>query len=128
MELLPRVSPKSTISNAILITVASDFRSISLRWCDLTGKSNHAEADGATILFPPLPKAIDVKRDDGATAPNGSIDRAISRLGAHMLSWTKDRETFELVEHQRHKLFLSWSPEEGRASCVNEHAYGLWDE
>lgn len=128
MELLARVSQKSTTSSAILLTVALDFRCVSLRWCNLTGQPIHAEADGVTIRLQTLPKATDVERDDGTTAPNSSIDRAISRLAADMLSWTKDAETFELVQHQRYKLFLSWSLEEGHARCVNEYAYGLWDE
>lgn len=128
MELLARVSQKSTTSTAILLTVALDFQGVSLRWCNLTGQPIHAEADGVTIRLQTLPKATDVERDDGTTAPNSSIDRAISRLAADMLSWTKDAETFELVQHQRYKLFLSWSLADGHARCVNEYAYGLWDE
>jgi hypothetical protein len=128
MELLARVSQKSTKCPAILLTVARDFQRVSLQWCNLTGEPIHAETDGVTIRLRTLPKATDVERDDGSTAPNASIDRAISRLGADMLSWTKDAETFQLVQHQRCKLFLSWSLEEGHAQCVNEYAYGLWDE
>jgi hypothetical protein len=128
MELLARVSQKSTTNSAILLTVALDSQRGSLRWCNLTGQPIHAEADSVTIRLQTLPKATDVDRDDETTAPNSSIDRVISRLAANMLSWTKDAETFELDQHQSYKLFRSWSLEEGHAYCVNEYAYGFWDE
>lgn len=111
---------------AILIAVAGDLLSLDLRWCEPDGGS--ASSCGLAILLsvPPLAAQTDMARDDDATPPNASIDRAVSKAAAEMLSWTKDPDTFELLEHRRYWVFLCW-PGEAPAP-VNEYAYGLWDD
>ena len=125
LESINRKSALATISRNLLLSVAKDMQSISIMWCNDCG-APLAEVDQSVQLdFRPVPVTTDWPRDDGTNSPNASIDRAISKAGAKMLSWTKDPETFDLIEHQRYKLFLSWA--EGIPVIVNEYAYGIFD-
>lgn len=110
---------------AILLRLAEDLRSIELIWCDADGMAPQA-ATGLRLALPALPAFTDRARDDARIVPNHSIDRAISKAAAEMLSWSTDPESFELLTHQRHALHLRWPG--ATAEPVNEYAYGLWDE
>lgn len=126
LEALNRKASLATISRSILLSIGPKLQDIRIEYCDPTGQQLGASGQSLTIHFAPLPVVTDVARDDSSTPPNASIDRAISTVAAEMLSWSKDPETCELIEHQRYQLFLRWSGEE--AEEVYEWAYGLWDE
>ena len=116
----------ASINQAIQIDVADDCQSLSLRLRAPNGTQSCISDTELGIHFPLLPAMTDTSRDDGWTPPNGSIDRAISKVAANMLSWTKDPETFEVIEHRAYFLFVRWPG--SRPVPVNEYAYGLWDE
>lgn len=116
----------ASINQAIQIDVADDCQSLSLGLCGSNGTQSGVSDAELRIRFPLLPAITDALRDDGWTPPNGSIDRAISKVAADMLSWTKDPETFEVIEHRAYFFFIRWPGSE--PVPVNEYAYGLWDE
>jgi hypothetical protein len=124
LEALNREEP-GTNSRSILLSVAPELLEIRIEYCGPAGQQLGASGQSLAIHFAPLPMVTDVARDDSRTPPNASIDRAISRLAADMLSWSKDPETCEVIEHQRYQLHLRWNGEE--AEPVYEWAYGLWD-
>jgi hypothetical protein len=126
LEALNRKAPLSTIGRSILLTVGPEQQDIRIEYCGPAGQQITASGQSLAIHFAPLPVATDVERDDGSTPPNASIDRAISKAAVDMLNWTKDPDTFELIEHQRYQLYLRWSGSD--AAEVYEWAYGLWDE
>lgn len=126
LEAMDRNVKMVAINQAIMIRVADDMQSLSLRFCAPNGKELSISDAAILMRFPSLPATTDVKRNDGWPPPNGSIDRAISKLAADMLSWTKNPATFELVEHRAYFLFVHWPG--GETSSVDEYAYGLWDE
>jgi hypothetical protein len=126
LEAINRKAGLATINRNILLPIDEDMQSISLFWCSAGGELLAAVNQSVKLRFAPLSAITDRPRDDGITPPNGSIDRAISKLAADMLSWSKDPETFELITHQRYRLFLRWPAEE--TITANEYAYGLWDE
>lgn len=126
LEALNCKAPLARISRSILLSIGPELEDIRIEYCDPAGQQLGASGQSLAIHFAPLSMVTDVARDDGSTPPNASIDRAISRLAADMLSWSKDPETCELIEHQRYQLFLRWPGEE--AEEVYEWAYGLWDE
>lgn len=107
------------IGGSLLLAVGQDFRSIRIA----AYEGGHPEL---VLRLGTLPRTTDQAREDNLPVPHGCIDRAISKAAAGMLSWTKDPETFELVEHQRYSLFLRW-PEQDTV-LVDPYAYGLWDE
>lgn len=115
-----------SMNQAIQIDVAEDCQSLSLSLCGPNSAQSGISDAELRIHFSLLPAITDALRDDGWTPPNGSIDRAISKVAADMLSWTKDPETFEVIEHRDYFFFIRWP---GRQPVpVNEYAYGLWDE
>lgn len=126
LEALNRKAPLATINRWILFSIGPELQDIRIEYCDPTRQQIGATGQGLSIHFAPLPVVTDLARDDGTTSPNASIDRAISKVAAEMLSWTKDPETCELIEHQRYQLYLRWSGSD--AAEVYEWAYGLWDE
>ncbi len=111
---------------AILLRVDLGQHIIFLSLCDPGAQSQTTTAEGVRLRFSPLPGATDQRRDDGASPPNASVDRAVSKAAADMVSWSKDPDTFELIETRRFKLFLAW--DQGPQAEVDEFAYGLWDE
>lgn len=113
------------MGRAILMSVADGLRAIRLHWCDQDGRRLAILEQGVQLNFKDLPERTSAPRDDAGSPPNASIDRAISMVGAEMLSWSKDPESFELIEHQRCKLFFSWPG--GVVEEVDQYAYGLWD-
>jgi hypothetical protein len=125
LEALNREAPSGTISRSILFSISPELQDIRIEYCDPAGQQLGALGQSLSIHFAALPVSTDVERDDGSTAPNASIDRAISTVAAEMLSWSKDPETCELIEHQRYQLYLRWSGRD--AAKVYEWAYGLWD-
>lgn len=116
----------SAIHQAILITVADDLQSLHLVWHSPDGEESEVASQSLQLCFPLLPTFTDIARDDETEVPNASIDRAVSKAAAEMLSWSKDPENCELLEQRRYQLFLCW-PDETPAP-VNEYAYGIWDE
>lgn len=114
------------IGQSVLLTIAHDFKSIRLEWCRPNGDKYYLPNQIIELQFYELPVLTEQPRDDGFSPQNSSIDRAICKLAADMLSWTKDPQTFELVTHQRYKIFISWHGE--TPIKVNEYEYGLWDE
>jgi hypothetical protein len=126
LEALNRKAPLASISRSIMLSVGPELQDITIEYCNPTGQQLAASGQSLAIHFAPFLMVTDVARDDSRTPPNASIDRAISTVAAEMLSWSKDPETYELIEHQRYQLFLRWSGEE--AEEVYEWAYGLWDE
>lgn len=118
IDLLER-SELEIAAPSLLIEVADDFRTLLVA----VREGGHSQV---ALRLATLPETTDVAREDGLTAPQGSIDRAISKVAAAMLSWTKDPETLELLEHQRFSLFVRWPGAE--TSPVNPYAFGLWDE
>lgn len=117
-------------AQALLLVVEPEPGLIGLHWCGPDGSVLPAELPAEVLAIPPLPAITDVPRDhlpgESDDPPNGSIDRAISKLGADMLSWSSNPETFELEEHCRYQLFLRWPGRD--AKPVYPFAYGLWDE
>lgn len=99
---------------------------IRLEYCDSSGQPFLANTQYLDICFPEPPMQTDVKRDDDLFPGNGSIDRAICKAAADMLSWAKKPETCEVVECQRYCLFERWA--DGPITLVYEWAYGLWDD
>jgi hypothetical protein len=126
LEALNRKAPLSTMSRSILFSIGPELQDIRIEYCDPTGQQLGASGQSLAIHFAPLPIVTDVERDDGSIPPNASIDRAISKAAAEMLSWSKDPISFEVIEHQRYRLFLRSAG--GEAAAANEWAYGLWDE
>jgi hypothetical protein len=126
LEMLNRDAPLATISRSMLLSVGHEQQNIRIESCGPSGQPLGASGQSLVIHVAPLPVITDVTRDDNCIPPNASIDRAISTAAAEMLSWSKDPETCELIEHQRYQLFLRWPGEE--AEEVYEWAYGLWDE
>lgn len=126
LEAMDRSARVVSINRAILVGVDEDMQSLSLRWCAPNGTRSSISDAALSLRFPPLPATTDALRDDGWTPPNASVDRAISKLAADQLSWTKDKATFELIEHRAYCLFVRWPGSE--TAPVNEYAYGLWDE
>jgi hypothetical protein len=126
LEALNRKAQVPSFSRNILITISADHQSLSLCLNRFGARPDGVGEEVVRLGFCPLPITTDEARDDETIPPNASIDRAISKAAAEMLSWTKDPETFELVEHRRYSLFLQWPGE--APSPVNEYAYGLWDE
>lgn len=125
LEALNRKAPLATISHSILLSVGPELQEIGVEFCTPAGQRLDATGPLLAIHFAPLPPTTNAERDDGGIPPNASIDRAISKAASEMLSWTKDPETFEVIEHQRYRFFLRWAGE--AAEAVNEWAYGLWD-
>lgn len=111
---------------SILLSVSAAMDRIRLEYCDSSGQPFSADIQYLDICFSELPKQTDVQRDDDRVPANGSIDRAICKAAADMLSWKRDPETCELTERQRYCLFVRWA--EGPITLVYEWAYGLWDE
>ncbi len=131
LEMMNRKASVAVMGRAILFSIAEDLQSISLNWCDANGQRLLSSEQELRLDLLPLPEATDETRTEPMFAPpvippNGSIDRAISKAAAEMLSFTKDEETFEVLEHERFRLFLRWA--EGEPKPVHEYAYGLWDE
>lgn len=126
LEAFDRTAKVATIHQAILITVADDLQSLLLSWCSPENSEAGIGDQALRMSLLPLPTDTDTARDDEAEVPNASIDRAISKAAAEMLSWCKDPENFELLEQRRYQLFLCW-PGEAPVQ-VSEYAYGLWDE
>jgi hypothetical protein len=110
----------------ILIGVADDLRALTVELYRPGALDSEPLDRKVHLAFPPWPAATDQAHERGETPPNASIDRAIAKVAAGMLSWTKDPETFELIEHCRYRLFLRWPG--GERKQVDEYAYGLWDE
>lgn len=114
------------VRTAIVITVADDMRSLVLnRFCPRRSQTSCGTL-ALRMDLRLLPAATDMVRDDEMAVPNASIDRAISKAACEMLSWTREPDTFELLEHRRYSFYLQWPGE--TPALVNEYAYGLWDE
>jgi hypothetical protein len=126
LESMNRSNDRVMSARSILMSIDESFDGIRLVWSSAQGRPIEHPAWCVLLRLPALPATTDRLRDDGAVPPNASIDRAISKTAADMLSWTKDPETFEVLEHQRYQLFMRWADEGGAE--VNEYAYGLWDE
>ncbi len=118
--------PPTPGGGAVLLRVDPTQNIICLTWCDVQGQSLINMSEGVRLRFNPLPKMMEQQREDGSSPPNASVDRAVSKAAADMMSWSKDPETFELIETRRFKLFLAW--DQGPGAEVDEYAYGLWDE
>lgn len=114
------------IGQSVLLSIAHDLHSIRLEWCRPNGEKYYLPNQIIELNFDELPIQTDKKRDDGVATPNSSIDRAVCKLAADMLSWTKNPQTFELITHRRFFLFICWHGDEPK--IVNEYEYGLWDE
>lgn len=131
LETMNRKAPLGVLSRAILFSIAEDLQSIRLNWCDTNGQPLPAIDQEIRLDLLPLPEATDETRTEPMFAPpvippNGSIDRAISKAAAEMMSYSKDPETYEVLEHERFRLFLRWGG--GEPALVYQFAYGLWDE
>ena len=131
LETMNRKAPLEVPSRAILFSIADHLQSIRLNWCDTNGQPLPAIGQEICLDLLPLPEATDLTRTEPMLAPpvippNGSIDRAICKAAAEMMSYSKDPETFEVLEHERFRLFLRWG--EGEPAPVYQFAYGLWDE
>lgn len=111
---------------SILLTVESGMTAIRLAACRSDGVVIPTSPAGVRLDLGALAAVTDRDRDDGTTPANASIDRAASKAAAEMMSWSKDPETYELVERRRFTLFLAWP--DGTHSRIDELAYGLWDE
>jgi hypothetical protein len=125
IETMSRPDKLAASDPALLVTVGQDLQSLTLQKCAADGTPTSIET-AVQIRFPLLPNATDVTRDDDIHPANASIDRAVCKAAAEMLSWTKDPDTLELIEHRRYWLFVLWPTAE--PTPVNEYAYGLWDE
>lgn len=131
IEAMNRKAPLAVLSRTILISIANHCQSITLNWCDAYGQILPNIEQEVRLDFSYLPETTDVTRTEPMFAPptippNGSVDRAISKAAAEMMSYTKDEETCEVLEHERFRLFLRWAG--GEPAQVYEFAYGLWDE
>lgn len=126
LEGMNRKGQLATISRSILLSIEPDLQGIRLEWCSPDADAVCIAGHALIIRCPMLRPYSCGERDDGITPPHSSIDRAISRLAADMLSWSKDPETCEVIEQQRYRLFMRWPGE--AAEPVYEWAYGLWDE
>ena len=126
LEAISHTAKAAQIHQTILIAVADDLQSLRLSWCSPEGSEAGIGDPALRMRLPLLPTVTETAREDEATVPNASIDRAVSKAAAEMLSWTKDPENFELLEQRRYALFLQWPS--GMPAPVNEYAYGLWDE
>jgi hypothetical protein len=126
LEAISHTAKGTPIHQTILIAVADDLQSLRFCWCSPEGSEAGIDDQALRMSLQLLPTDVEIARDDEATVPNASIDRAISKAAAEMLSWTKDPENFELLEQRRYQLFLQWPG--GMPALVDEYAYGLWDE
>lgn len=118
--------PSAESGRAILARVDLGQSIIFLSLCDTGAKNPTSQKEGIRLRFKSLPRVMERQRDDGTSAPDASVDRAISKAAAGMMSWSKDPETFELIERRRFRLFVAW--DQGPEIEVDEYAYGLWDE
>lgn len=130
IESMNRKAPLTVLGRTLLISIADHCQSISLNWCDGDGQMLPNIEQEVRLDFSYLPVTTDVTRTEPMFAPptippNASVDRAISKAAAEMMSYSIDEETCELLEHERFELFLCWAG--GEPVRVNLFAYGLWD-
>lgn len=114
----------------ILLKVAPDLQSLQAQWWD-SQTGCPGEGSRVQLRFGEMPLTTDESRTEAQFAepvapPNATIDRAISKAAADMLSYATDPDTFELLTVQRYQLWLQWPG--GQPARVYEFAYGLWDE
>ncbi len=65
---------------AILLRVDLGQHIICLSRCDPGAQGQTDTTESVRLRFSPLPGATDQRRDDGASPPNASVDRAVSKL------------------------------------------------
>lgn len=80
----------------------------------------------ARLALPLLDLKTDIPREDGIVPPHPAIDRALSRVAAQLMDWSRDPDSFELVQHIRARITVQWHGR--KAAEVDPLAYGLWDE
>jgi|GEM_PF-4924025 hypothetical protein len=114
------------IRQSVLLSISENHRSIRCEWVRQDGERYNFLDHAVELQFDELPVLTDLARDDGLVPQNASIDRAVCKLAADMLSWKKDPLTFELIETRRYQIFISWHQE--KPLKVYEYQYGLWDE
>jgi hypothetical protein len=122
----PRASNVIELKRFILIEVCDGLTALEFSWCGPFGQPMAHKGQKLRLALWPLPTDSERGRDDKTIAQHGSIDRAISAAARHLISWTTDPDTFELLQHDRFILFCAWPGQ--LITKVNPWAYGILDD
>jgi hypothetical protein len=109
IENLKALNKKGSSRRFILVAVSTDFRTLTLGWCDRRGKLTNQTKRNIHLHIPALPDESGKQREDGVKSPHGTIDRAINKAAKLLISWTIDPDSCELLKHVRYRLMISWT-------------------